>query len=51
MNKQKYVDAELEVVTFAVFDVIATSAGAEIPSTTENNATMPSMGPNDTEIL
>lgn len=49
--KQKYVDAELKIVTFEVVDVIATSAGADVPSTGESESSTPSMGPNDTEIL
>ena len=51
MSRQKYVDAELEIVTFDVSDVIATSNGTEAPSTSESDTILPSTGPNDTEIL
>lgn len=51
MNKEKYFDAELKVVTFDLVDVISTSVSVEYPSTGDNDIIMPSTGPNDTEIL
>ena len=51
MNKEKYVDAELKIVTFDYIDVISTSVNAEYPSIGDNDNILPSLGPDDTEIL
>ena len=51
LKPKKYVDGEHKIVTFDVVDMITTSDSAEIPSTGDDENTMPSMGPNDTEVL
>lgn len=48
MNREAYFAADMQLVKFDNVDIIATSVETEIPTTIPE---MPSMGPNDTEIL
>ena len=49
MNKEAYINAQMQMVRFDTVDIIATSMEPEFP--TETDPVMPSLGPDDTEIL
>lgn len=49
MNKEAYIEAEMQMVKFDTVDIIATSVETGFPIETEPQ--LPSLGPNDTEIL
>ena len=54
MNNETYIAADMRLVEFDVVDVIATSVeDSTLPTIlpTETEPQMPSLGPNDTEIL
>ena len=49
MNREAYFAADVQLVKFDNVDIIATSVDTGMPD--ETLPEMPSMGPNDTEIL